>query len=181
MIIKYKLFTTAAIGQRQGIEPCLIDIDSNIQLSFFLSSARNLDGDYYAILKDNNGIETKSKIINGVCDIPQAKTRSGFVYVDVVKMDGSKVAARWDCGLIKLTTLADELKYKLTFYQSIEEVLQRLSAAETAINTLTERIAVDEATMTARATLIAELQTNYNNSITVINDINSRLKIIENE
>lgn len=181
MQIKYKLFTTAAIGQRQGVEPLLIDMDSNIQLSFFMSSARALTGDYYAILKDNNNIETKVKIINNVCEIPQSKVRSGFVYIDVVRLDGSKVAARWDCGLIKLTTLADGLKYKLTFYQSIDEVLQRLSSAETLINTLTERIAVDEAAMTAQAVKIAELQESYNNSITVINDINNRLKIIENE
>jgi len=145
MKILYRLLTSVNVGNRIGNEPLLIDVDAVIQLSFYLSSAKAMTGDYYALLSDNNGSELKKiKITDGLCDIPQSLIRSQIIHIDVVRLDGSKVAARWDCGLIKLTTLADGLKYKLTFYQSVEEISNRLTTCETLINTLIEKIAALE-------------------------------------
>lgn len=175
------ILRTAGRGVLINSPPLLLDIDKEIDLSFVLSSAKLMTGDYYVILTDKNNVgKAKFKLDNGRGKIPQGLMTPQTLYVMVIQIDKGKLINQWICSGLKLTTSDNILKLYLTILPDITQLTDEVKAIEADLETAVNKITALETENISKTGQITTLETALNETRAAYKALQTRIEILEN-
>lgn len=190
--MRYELIKNSHAGIITDPTPVLLDIAGTFRIVFDLPS----EGAYFALFRDEGGIEYKAVIRGGEAIIPKGIIgKEQLVGLTVCLIDGEKISWAWECHPLKIGSFLQlrKTQWQITSGFSDTELLARLAEierlhAETEAHFSDLKREVGEAVKT-RASFEKRLseaeKTNkalaeaYNNATKVVNALSKRVYDLE--
>lgn len=140
MIIKYKLMTATHKGIKESTDTAILDIDSQIELSFYLSSGKELGAEVIAVFVGQDSKEHKTRIVGGKCELPKQLIKPQLIMLTVIEIKDGKILHRWVCQAFKIINLSEVGKYLFQVVEDYPTLPQDVRELQTLCNSLVERL-----------------------------------------
>lgn len=194
--MRYELIKNSHTGVITDPTPVLLDIAGTFKITFDLPG----EGAYFALFRDEGGIEYKAVIRGGEATVPRGIIgKEQLVGLTVCLTDGDKILWAWECHPLKIGSLLQlrKTQWQLTSGFSDAELLARLAEIE-RVHAETEtrfeelkreyegRTSETERILSSLEKRLSEAETTnktlaeaYNKATIVVNDLSKRVYNLE--
>ena len=137
MVIKYKLIPNKGI--KETPDTVILDIDSQIELSFSLASGKELT-DTIAVFIGQDGKEHKQRLKDGKCEMPKSLLKPQLVQLYLIELKDGKISNKWNCQPFKIINLSEIGKMMFQVVEDYPAIPQDVKDLQVLCGGLIERL-----------------------------------------